>query len=176
MNENTTTNNYEDDLFADLQGYEYKEMLEKADNIVLGFVASTGATGAIPVPFMDAPLIIAQQVAMMASINAVFKIDVSKDALKSLAIAVIAVGGATLLGRTIVANLLKFIPIKGSIAGGAISAATAGLITLAMGKAYIEICKLIKMGKLNVEDLTNKTGTDALKAAFKEQLHKNKNN
>jgi uncharacterized protein (DUF697 family) len=176
MNDNNTNNNYEDDLFADLQGYEYKEMFEKADNIVLGFVASTGATGAIPIPFADAPLIIGQQVAMMASINRVFKIDVSKDALKSLATAVIAVGGATLLGRTVVANLLKFIPVKGSIVGGAISAATAGLITLAMGKAYIEICKLIKMGKLNSDDLTNKIGTDALKTAFKEQLHKNKKN
>ena len=37
--------NYEDDLFADLQDYDYKEMLEKADNIVLGFVAATSATG-----------------------------------------------------------------------------------------------------------------------------------
>ena len=116
MNENNTTNqNYEDDLFADLKGYEYKEMLEKADNIVLGFVASTGATGAIPIPFADAPLIIGQQVAMMAAINAVFKMNIRKDALKSLASAVIGVGGATVLGRTIVANLLKFIPIKGSI-------------------------------------------------------------
>lgn len=176
MNEDTTINNYEDDLFADLQGYEHKVMLEKADNIVLGFVTSAGATGAIPVPFMDAPLIIAQQVAMMASINTVFKFDVSKDALKSLATAVIAVSGATFLGRTVVANLLKFIPIKGSIVGGAISAATAGLITLAMGKAYIEICKLIRMGELDVDDLTNKTGADALKIAFMEQLRKNKDN
>ena len=174
MNENQTTSNYEDDLFADLQGYEYKEMLEKADNVVLGFVASTGATGAIPIPFADAPLIIGQQVAMMAAINAVFKINVKRDALKSLATAVIGVGGAAVLGRTIVANLLKFIPVKGSIVGGAISAATAGLITLALGKAYIEICKAIRMGKLNQDDLTEKAGIDALKKAFKEQLRKNK--
>jgi len=119
-------------------------------------------------------LIIGQQVAMMAAINAVFKMSISKDALKSLATAVIGVGGATVLGRTVVANLLKFIPIKGSIIGGTISAATAGLITLALGKAYIQICKMIKMGKLNEDDLTKKAGIDALKAAFKEQLSKKK--
>ncbi len=174
MNEQNNKCDYEDDLMSDLQNFEYKQTLEKADNVVLGFVAATGATGAIPIPFADAPLLIAEQVTMMVSINAIFKINVSKDALKSLATAAIGVGGATVIGKSIVANVLKLIPGAGSIAGGAISAATAGLITLALGKAYIEVCKAIKMGKLNQDDLTKKAGTDALKAAFKEQLKKNK--
>lgn len=139
---------YEDELISGLQNYEYKEMMEKADNVVLGFAASTGATGAIPIPFADAPLLIGQQVAMMVAINSIFKFDVSKDALKSLATAAIGVGGATVVGKTIVANALKFIPGVGSVAGGTISATTAGLITLALGKAYIQVCKSIKMGKL----------------------------
>ena len=172
--DNKTTYSYEDELIADLQGYEYKEMLEKADNVVLGFVAATGATGAIPIPFADAPLLIGEQVAMMAAINAVFKMDVGKDVLKSLATAAIGVGGATVLGKTIVSNVLKLIPGVGSVAGGAISAATAGVITLALGKAYIQVCKAIKMGKLNQSDLSKKAGADALKSAFKEQLKKNK--
>ena len=172
--DNKTTYSYEDELIADLQDYEYKEMLEKADNVVLGFVAATGATGAIPIPFADAPLLIGEQVAMMAAINAVFKMDVGKDVLKSLATAAIGVGGATVLGKTIVSNVLKLIPGVGSVAGGAISAATAGVITLALGKAYIQVCKAIKMGKLNQSDLSKKAGADALKSAFKEQLKKNK--
>lgn len=165
---------YEDDLVSDLQEYEYNQMLEKADNVVLGFVAATGATGAIPIPFADAPLLIGEQVTMMVAINAIFNFDVNKDALKSLATAAIGVGGATVVGKTIVANALKFIPGVGSIAGGAISAATAGLITLSLGKAYIQVCKTIKMGKLNQNDLTKKAGIDALKVAFKEQVKKNK--
>ena len=170
MDEHKRMKNYEDDLIADLQDYEYKEMLEKADNVVLGFVAVTGATGAIPIPFADAPLLISEQVAMMAAINAVFKMEIGKDVLKSLATAAIGVGGATVIGKTIAANLLKLIPGPGSIAGGAISATTAGVITLALGKAYIQVCKAIKMGKLNQDDLTKKAGADALKAAFREQL------
>jgi uncharacterized protein (DUF697 family) len=173
MNDNNCKSDYWDDFVSDLQGFAYEEMLEKADSVVLGFAAAAGATGAIPIPFADAPLLIGEQVAMMAAINAIFEFDVSKDALKSLATAVIGVGGATILGRTIVANALKFIPGIGSIAGGAISAATAGLITLALGKAYIQVCKAIEMGKLNQDDLTKKTGFDALKAAFKEQVGKN---
>lgn len=165
---------YEDELISDLQNFEYKEMMEKADNVVLGFAATTGATGAIPIPFADAPLLIGQQVAMMVAINSIFKFDVSKDALKSLATAAIGVGGATVVGKTIVANALKFIPGVGSVAGGTISATTAGFITLALGKAYIQICKAIKMGKLDQDDLTKKAGVDALKKAFKEQIKKNK--
>lgn len=165
---------YEDDFLEDIQEYEYQEMFEKANNIVLGFTASTGATGAIPLPFADAPLLIGQQVAMMVAINSVFEFDIDRDALASLAAAAIGVGGATVIGKTVVSNLLKFVPGVGTVAGGAISAGTAGIITLALGKAYIEVCKAIKMGKLDQSDLTKQAGKDMLKKAFKEQMKQNK--
>ena len=167
-------NDYEDDFLEDIQEYEYREMFEKANNIVLGFVASATATGAVPLPFADAPLLIGQQVAMMVAINNVFEFDIDRDALASLATAAIGVGGATVIGKTVVSNLLKCIPGVGTVAGGAISAGTAGVITLALGKAYIEVCKAIKMGKLNQSDLTRKAGLDMLKKSFKEQMKKNK--
>lgn len=172
------TNNrpdYEDDFLKDVQEYEYNEMFEKANNIVLTFAATTSATGAIPIPFADAPLLVAQQVAMMVAINSVFQFDVSKDALKSLATAALGVGGATVVGKTVASNLLKLVPGVGTVAGGAISAGTAGVITLALGKAYIQVCKAIKMGNLNQSDLTQRAGMDLLKKSFKEQLKKEKN-
>lgn len=165
--------NYEDDFLKDMRKYEYREMFEKADNIVLGFTASAGATGAIPIPFADAPLLIAQQVAMMVAINSVFAFDIERDALASLATAVFGIGGATVLGKTVVSNLLKFLPGVGSAAGGAISAGAAGTITFALGKAYIEVCRAIKMGKLDQDDLTKKAGLDLLKKSFQEQWKKN---
>ncbi len=165
---------YEDDLLKDLYEYEYQEMFEKANNTVLGFVASTTATGAVPIPFADAPLLITQQVAMMIAINNVFGFDIERDTLTSLATAVIGVGGATVIGKTVASNLLKMIPGVGTVAGGAISAGTAGVITLALGKAYIEVCKAIKMGKLDQNDLMKKAGLDMLKKSFKEQMKNNK--
>ncbi len=165
---------YEDDFLEDIQEYEYQEMFEKANNIVLGFTATTGATGAVPLPFADAPLLIGQQVAMMMAINGVFEFDIDRDALASLATAVIGVGGATVIGKTVVSNLLKFIPGVGTVAGGAISAGTAGIITLALGKAYIEVCKAIKMGKLDQSDLSRQAGKDMLKKAFREQMKQNR--
>lgn len=161
---------YEDDFLKDIQEYEYQELFEKANNVVLSFVASAALTGAVPLPFADAPLLIGQQVAMMVAINSIFEFDIDRDTLASLATAVIGVGGATVIGKTVVSNLLKFIPGVGAVAGGAISAGTAGVITLALGEAYIEVCKAIKMGKLNQNDLTKKAGLDMLKKSFKEQM------
>lgn len=165
---------YEDEFLRDTQEYTYQQMLEKADGIVLAAVTATGATGAIPIPFADAPLLVGEQVTMMAAINAVFGFNISKDALTSLATAALGVGGATVLGKTVASNLLKLIPGAGSVAGAVVSGGTAGVITLALGKAYIQVCKAIKMGKLDQNDLTKKAGLDMLKKEFKEQLKKEK--
>lgn len=165
---------YEDDFIKDQQKYEYTQMIEKADNAVMAAVAATTATGAIPIPFADAPLLIAEQVSMMVAINAIFKINVEKDALKSLVMAALGVGGATIVGKTIATNLIKLIPGAGTIMGGAASAGTAGVITLALGKAYIQVCKAIKMGELDQNDLTKQAGIERLKKEFKEQMAKKK--
>lgn len=58
--------------------------------------------------------------------------------------------------------------------GGAISAGTAGLVTLAMGKAFIEVCKAVKLGKLGEADLTSSKGISMMKDQFREQIEKNK--
>lgn len=166
--------NYEDDFLEELQEYEYNEMFEKANNIVLSFVASTTVTGAVPIPFADAPLLIGQQVAMMFAINKIFGFDVKRDALQSLAVAALGVGGATIIGKTVASNLMKLVPGVGTVAGGAVSAGTAGVITLALGKAYIEVCKAIKMGALNQDALAQKEGREMLKKAFKKQVKKTK--
>ena len=155
-----------------------KETLElqaaKATNVVLAFAASTGVTGAIPIPFADAPLLIAQQVAMMGAINAVFHITVGKDVLKSLALGAIGVGGATVIGRTVATSLIKLIPGAGTIMGGTAAAGTAAALTLALGKAYIGICKSIKMGDLNLDELSQKKGREAFKQAFRDEMKKKK--
>jgi len=43
-----------------------------------------------------------------------------------------------------------------------------------MGKAFIEVCKMVKLGKLNVEDLNSSVGASVMKEKFREQIKKNK--
>lgn len=42
------------------------------------------------------------------------------------------------VGKTIVSNLLKFIPVAGTLVGGAVSASTAVALTEALGHAYVK--------------------------------------
>ena len=144
---------YDDDAFKSVD-----DMASKAHAALAGFTATAAAVCAVPIPFADAPMLISTQIAMLSSIAAIFKIPIDRDGLKSLVLAVLLVGGAVQIGRMAVANLLKLTPVKGWIVGGAVSAATASVITLAMGKAFIEFCKDIKAGKMKLEDLLSKEG------------------
>lgn len=163
-------NQYKQDFNLDMHEYEVeKAREEEAKKVVAGFVVSTGATGAIPIPFADAPLLIGQQAAMMAAINKVYDIQMGNEALKSLAAAVLGAGGATVLGKSVATNLIKIIPGAGTVVGGAVSAGTAGVITLALGNAYIDVCQQIKNGALRQGELTA-----TLKRKFKSELKHSK--
>ena len=160
----------DNDLNHELKELELTELNEKAENAVAVATASTAVTGFVPIPFADAPLLIAQQVALMASICAIYKINIEKDGLKMLATAAIGAGGAAVVGKTLATNLLKMVPGIGTAAGGVISGGTAGVVTRAMGKAFIEVCKMVKVGKLSEKDITSSKGTEILKQQFRAQL------
>lgn len=162
------------ELDDELKGLEITALNEKAENAVAIAVAATTATGAIPIPFADAPLLIGEQVTLMATICGIYGINVGKDGLKMLATAALGAGGAAIVGKTIATNLIKLLPGAGTVAGGVISAGTAGVVTLAMGKAFIEVCKMVKLGKLSEADITSSKGTSIMKEKFREQLKKNK--
>lgn len=161
------------ELDEELKRLEIIAMNEKADNAVAVAVAATAATGVVPIPFADAPMLIAEQVTLMATICGIYGIDIGKDGLKMLATTVIGAGGATIIGKTVASNLFKLIPVAGSVVGGAISAATAGVVTLSMGKAFIEVCKMVKLGKLSQSDIISSKGTGMMKKMFKEQIKMN---
>ncbi|EIZ2499934.1 GTP-binding protein, partial [Listeria monocytogenes] len=99
----------------------------------------------------------------------------SKSFLTAFVSSTIGSSGATVLGKTIVANLLKFIPGLGTGAGGAISATTAGLLTTALGLAYIQIMEMVYNGEISKEDLYSAEGKKTMKSLFKNQLKNSSN-
>ena len=116
----------------------------QAHQAVATAALSAAGIAAVPIPFSDAVAIVPIQVAMIAGITAIFGLPLSKGFLTSLVVSVLGGGGGALIVRTIVTNLLKLIPGAGSIAGGAIGAATAAAITTALGEAYIAaLCSLV---------------------------------
>lgn len=104
-------------------------------------VLAAGGAGASPVPFSDAFAIVPIQVGMIASISAIFGLNLSTGFLTTLVSSLIGSTSGTLAGKAVVGGLLKLFPGAGSIVGGAISASVAVALTAALGEAYIAVLK-----------------------------------
>lgn len=162
-----------DELIDTLQHVQIACLEEKKRRaqaaVATASVAATGE-GAATIPFSDCALLIPTQVGMIASITVIFGFDVNKSIITALLSSSIGAGGATLLGKTVVTNLLKFIPGAGTVVGGVISAGTAGAITVALGEAYIGIMELVFKGDMSIDDLGSKKGKETMSTLFKTQL------
>ncbi|ABD00587.1 GTP-binding protein [Synechococcus sp. 63AY4M2] len=129
---------------------------DAAFKYVSGYVASAAFIGATPLPFADAPLLVAAQIGMIANISFIFGYKASPSFYYSLMAALAGVGGAVVTGRAIVSNLLKLIPGVGSLAGGIIQSTTAATLTLSLGLAYIELMKAIARAEIQGIQLSQK--------------------
>ena len=148
---------------------------KSAQAVVATAMAAAVTAGAAPIPFADAAVLIPTQVTMIASITVVFGFNVNKSIITGLISSTIGAGGATVLGKTVVSNILKLIPGVGSIAGGAISAGTAGVITAALGEAYIRVMELVFKGEMKVEDLGSEKGKKVMSDLFLNHLELKRN-
>lgn len=147
------------------------ESKKKASRAVIATaVASSFGEGFAPVPMADASLIVPTQIGMIAGITAIFGMDINKSLLTSFVSSTIGSAGATVLGRTVVSNIFKLLPAVGSVVGGAISGTTAGLITTALGEAYLKIIELVYKGDLSKEDMLSEEGRKTMKDLFRKEL------
>jgi small GTP-binding protein len=129
--------------FAAAQKVSMQIKIAQANKVVALAAVAAAGVGASPIPGSDAPLIIGAQITMLAQISRAFGLTPDQALLKTLIAALVGTSAATIVGKTIVANLLKLIPVAGSVAGGAISAATAGVITATLGKIYVSTLEIL---------------------------------
>lgn len=142
----------------------------KAKAAVKRSATAAAAIGAAPIPFSDATVLVPQQIAMLARITTIFGIPLEKATIAAILGSTIGTSATTVLGRSVVANILKFFPGAGSIAGGVISAGTAAAMTAALGESYIVIMMMISRGDINLDELKTKEGRDLINKIFKEKL------
>lgn len=167
-----------DELQETLQNVQ-KASLEEKKRYAQAAVATATATAAAfgegfsPIPFSDCALLIPTQVAMVASITAIFGLDINKSIITAFVSSTLGAGGATIAGKTIVSNLLKFIPGAGTLVGGSISGATAGLLTTALGEAYILLMEAVYKGELQSSDINTDEGKTKMKELFKRRMKAN---
>ncbi|MCR5203181.1 MAG: GTP-binding DUF697 domain-containing protein [Lachnospiraceae bacterium] len=160
------------DTFQNLQKVNLEAKKRRAHAAVATAVTASFGEGFAPIPFADAALLVPTQVGMIASITVIFGLEVNKSILTAIVSSTVGAGGATVLGRTIVANIFKLIPGVGSGVGGMISGSTAALITTALGEAYIQLMVLLYKGEIKEEDLYSEKGTNMIKRIFKDELKK----
>lgn len=158
------------DTFSAIQCANMELKKQKARAIVGASAAGAAAIGAVPIPFSDATLLVPEQIGMLAGITAAFGIPVDKAALSAILSATIGTGGLTLLGKTIVTNLVKLIPGAGSLVGGAISAATAATLTSALGEAYIVIMTMVAKGEVSPEFIKTQEGVKEIAKIFADKM------
>ena len=149
------------DTFVAIQIVNLDAKHASAKKTVAAAALAAAATGAAPIPFSDAALLVPAQVAMLMRITAIYRIPIQKAALTTIATA--AVG-------TVGTNALKFIPGVGTVAGGAISATTAAALTTALGNTYIGLMTKIAKGEMKTTDLSTKEGQETFKREFKAQM------
>lgn len=158
------------DSLQNAQKVSLREKVKTARKVVASSAASATGVALTPIPVADATLLVPIQIGMIASITAVFGIQVNKGMLLTFASALLGSGGATMLGRTISGSLIKLIPGLGSVGGSVISAGTAWTVTSALGETYIALMSAIYKGEYSQEDLSGKDGRKLITEMFNKQV------
>jgi uncharacterized protein (DUF697 family)/GTP-binding protein EngB required for normal cell division len=121
--------------FANAQGVVIRLKANQARAVVGASSVTAAGIGAVPIPVPDAAVLMPVQLGMLASINAIFGMDMNSDSAVNLIRGLVGQGGVTVVGRQIAANLLKVIP-----GVSIINASVAAALTAALGEAYIQLC------------------------------------
>ncbi|MBV8217328.1 MAG: 50S ribosome-binding GTPase [Solirubrobacterales bacterium] len=121
--------------FANAQGVVVRLKANQARAVVGASSVAAAGIGAVPLPVPDAAVLMPVQLGMLASINAIFGMDMGSDRAVNLIRGLVGQGGVTVVGRQIAANLLKVIP-----GVSVINASVAAALTAALGEAYIQLC------------------------------------
>ncbi|MFY7837655.1 MAG: YcjF family protein [Novosphingobium sp.] len=109
----------------------------EAENVVNLAAGTASAIALTPIPFSDAFALVPIQGAMIAKISEIYGIDVKKDMAIPMVTSILGITGATLLGRTFVASIMKFVPGVGTALGTTIASSTALTLTKGLGSRYI---------------------------------------
>lgn len=159
--------------FVKSQKVNLEEKKKSAKNIILQHTTGSAAVGFTPIPFADAPILLANQAGMVARIMYVYDLngygDLMPTLLKTVSIgSLISTGGKWLVGE-----LLKIIPVVGTAVGGLITGAVAASVTAAIGYSVSEICFSISNFALNGEKSKLEDYVKDLSSIFKQKMKEN---
>ena len=171
------------DAFISAQKVNLDEKWNRAHSVIVQHVAGAFAVGFVPVPFADAPILVANQMGMIARILYIYDLGGLENMLKGETVSVIIGQLMSNLGKTLAVNILAFIPGIGTLVKGLISGGVATLLTSALGEAVniscYKIYESVLNGNENIEeqmkmfgDMVQKYATDYFKSGKKPEDYK----
>lgn len=107
---------------------------EEAKSSLLKFAATAFGVGFSPIPFSDAPLLMTLQTGMVARMAVIYGFPPKH--MIAASVGSLISGLVASVAGTFIANLLKFIPGVGTLAGGLINGAVGASITLSVGHTF----------------------------------------
>jgi uncharacterized protein (DUF697 family)/GTP-binding protein EngB required for normal cell division len=149
--------------FVAAQKLDFKAKDKATNEAIAVAIAAAGAAAITPIPFASAGLLVPIQVGLMARIAQIYGVPFDRTIAASMALTT----ASTSAGRTLVANLMKFVPGIGSVGGGAINAGVAVTVTTALGAAWQTICISDAKGDVDLSILTSAEVVNLFKSRFK---------
>ncbi|WRA35565.1 hypothetical protein KVJ83_03560 [Helicobacter pylori] len=137
-------------------------MIAKSKKIIHVASGLAGTAEASPIPFSDMPLIAGVQKRMIHEMNDAFEVSLGKSATPTFITEISSIIALAHVERTLVNGFLKFIPVVGSVAGGA----TAAVITEGIGFAYLKVLEKCFNDETGEVDLPGEVGM--ITSLFKE--------
>lgn len=171
------------DAFISAQKISLDEKWNRAHSVIVQHVAGAFAVGFVPVPFADAPILVANQMGMIARILYIYDLGGLENMLKGETVSIIIGQLMSNLGKTLAVNILAFIPGIGPLIKGLISGGVATLLTSALGEAVniscYKIYESVLKGNKDIEeqmkmfgDMVQKYATDYFKSEKKPEDYK----
>ena len=171
------------DAFISAQKISLDEKWNRAHGAILQHIAIAFAVPFNPIPFSDAPILVANQMGMIARILYIYDLGGLENMLKGETVSVIIGQLISNLGKMLAVNILAFIPGIGPLIKGLISGGVATLLTSALGEAVNISCYKIYESVLNgnkdIEeqmkmfgDMVQKYATDYFKSEKKPEDYK----
>lgn len=171
------------DAFISAQKISLDEKWNRAHGAILQHIAIAFAVPFNPIPFSDAPILVANQMGMIARILYIYDLGGLENMLKGETVSVIIGQLMSNLGKMLAVNILAFIPGIGPLIKGLISGGVATLLTSALGEAVNISCYKIYESVLNgnkdIEeqmkmfgDMVQKYATDYFKSGKKPEDYK----
>ena len=137
------------DAFISAQKVNLDEKWNRAHEAILQHIAIAFAVPFNPIPFSDAPILVANQMTMIARILYIYDLGGLENMLKGETVSVIISQLISNFAKTLALNILAFIPAIGPLIKGLINGGVASLITLSLGEAVNISCYKIYESVLN---------------------------